>query len=135
MPVPLKTLWYSPPRMSSTARRARICNRRICRTTSRGSIFLVHCPLSIVHRRNRLLQGTMKCTPGLVGTNHDLTGQIENLSYKGLHAKVLSLEMADDYHRCHETAHLPLRAGRHLRRGGGGHSGACDLARAPLHHD
>src|SRR5262249_35720294 len=37
MPVPLKTEWYSPPRMSSTARRALSWSRRIWRRISRGS--------------------------------------------------------------------------------------------------
>src|SRR5882724_199480 len=37
-PVPLKTEWYSPPSRSSTARRARSWRRRICRTTSAGSM-------------------------------------------------------------------------------------------------
>src|SRR5262245_48263552 len=38
MPVPLKTLRYSPPSRSSTARRARSCKRRTWRMTSRGSM-------------------------------------------------------------------------------------------------
>src|SRR5262245_45365853 len=38
MPLPLKTLWYSPPSRSSTARRARSWRRRIWRRTSRGSM-------------------------------------------------------------------------------------------------
>src|SRR5262245_54957781 len=38
MPAPLNTLRYSPPRRSSTARRARMCMRRICRTMSRARL-------------------------------------------------------------------------------------------------
>src|SRR5260370_25306754 len=38
MPAPLKTVWYSPPSRSSTARRALSCKRRIWRSTSRGSM-------------------------------------------------------------------------------------------------